>query len=148
MSNWRSRLVERDAGYVTPCLEWTGATTRGYGVVSVDGRLVYVHRLAWMQAFGDPGALHVLHKCDNPPCARLDHLFTGTNRDNIDDMIAKGRSSKNRGEKSHTAKLTEREVLAIRAANGSLRALGRQYGVSNVAIHNIRTRKTWRHVKP
>jgi hypothetical protein len=49
-------------------------------------------RLQWMRLKGKPGeGMDILHKCDNPPCINIDHLFEGTPKDNIHDMIAKGR---------------------------------------------------------
>jgi hypothetical protein len=76
------------------CWEWTGARDRdGYGVKKIDGRQWRVHRLAYMEATGeDPGELHVLHSCDNPPCYRPSHLRLGTNADNVADKVARGRS--------------------------------------------------------
>lgn len=74
------------------CWEWQGARTpKGYGLIRLDGGLVYAHRVSWLLAKGDPGELHVLHHCDNPCCVRPDHLFTGTRADNMQDMVRKGR---------------------------------------------------------
>ena len=51
------------------------------------------HRWAWMLVHGSiPDGLHVLHRCDNPPCFRPSHLFLGTDADNARDMASKGRS--------------------------------------------------------
>ena len=76
------------------CIEWTGAANQyGYGRRQWKGRVVYVHRLAYEQAHGPiPPGLFVLHRCDNPPCYNPDHLFLGTQRDNLQDMSRKGRS--------------------------------------------------------
>jgi hypothetical protein len=74
------------------CIEWTGPTRAGYGLAYVDGRRVSVHRLAWEQANGSiPDGMKVCHRCDNPSCYNVDHLFLGTQRDNILDAVAKGR---------------------------------------------------------
>lgn len=75
------------------CWPWTGSRTRtGYGKCSVDGRHVAAHRLAWQLTNGPiPDGLHVLHRCDNPPCCNPGHLFLGTHTDNVRDMLAKGR---------------------------------------------------------
>ncbi len=75
------------------CWEWTGAKTRGYGVINM-GRgkgLKGAHRLSYEINVGPVGALWVLHRCDNPPCVRPDHLFLGTTADNTQDMMSKGR---------------------------------------------------------
>jgi hypothetical protein len=89
----------------TPCIEWTGArVASGYGHRYIKGtgranaRYEYVHRAAWEEANGPiPDGVFVLHRCDNPACYRLDHLFLGTAADNSADMVAKGRHRGNHG---------------------------------------------------
>lgn len=75
------------------CLTWSGARSKGgYGQKRVEGRVLYVHRLAWEEAYGPiPDGLFVLHRCDNPPCYEPTHLFLGTNADNMADRDAKRR---------------------------------------------------------
>ena len=84
--------VDRDE---TGCWTWLGAKTAlKYGQIELDGRSIYAHRVSWELANGPiPSGLQVLHRCDNPPCVRPDHLFLGTQRDNITDMANKGRAS-------------------------------------------------------
>lgn len=81
------------------CWEWTGSLAgTGYGSISWHGRQMRAHRLAWQLTYGPipkgTGAhgTCVLHRCDNPPCVRPEHLFLGTNHENVLDCIAKGRS--------------------------------------------------------
>lgn len=78
------------------CWEFTGALARGgYGLVSFHGKLVHAHRLSWILTNGIiPNALIVCHKCDNRRCINPDHLFLGTNHDNTQDMMNKGRFRK------------------------------------------------------
>lgn len=70
-----------------------GARQRtGYGLIRHNGRLQGTHRVAYEGANGPiPTGFNVLHKCDNPPCIEVDHLFLGTQMDNVRDMWAKGR---------------------------------------------------------
>src|SRR6266850_5551698 len=77
------------------CWVWTGGKFRcGYGVVKRDGKLLKAHRLAWQMHFGRiPDGAFIMHHCDNPPCVRPQHLFPGTNADNVADKIAKGRQA-------------------------------------------------------
>jgi hypothetical protein len=79
----------------TPCIEWTGARFRnGYGAKKVKGKMRRVHRLEWELKRGPiPEGICVLHRCDNPSCYNIDHLFLGTVQDNVDDMVAKGRQN-------------------------------------------------------
>ena len=85
------------------CYLWTGRTGEfGHGRMLVDGKGEPAHRISWVLAGGSvPKGLSVLHKCDNPVCVRPDHLFLGTQKTNVRDMIAKGRghspSDLNRG---------------------------------------------------
>ncbi len=78
------------------CLLWLGAPVRdGYGQLSVNGRLIRAHRLAWEVAHGPVHPnLCVLHSCDTPACINPAHLFVGTRLDNARDRKAKGRNHK------------------------------------------------------
>src|SRR6185436_9566237 len=101
-------------------------------------RRVYVHRLAahLFLGFDLDSPLFVLHYCDTPRCFRPEHLFTGTAQDNIRDCIAKGRfirEGRAKGERVNTARLTEADVRAIRAAAARgemIRSIARRYPVS------------------
>lgn len=74
------------------CWLWRGSTHGiGYGEISVNGRLLPVHRLSWMLEHGDPGSAWVLHHCDTPACVRPSHLFLGDNDANMKDASKKGR---------------------------------------------------------
>lgn len=76
------------------CWPWMACRNRhGYGKVGVGGISVTAHRAVWELANGPiPAGLHVLHRCDNPPCVNPAHLFLGTNADNVEDKVRKGRS--------------------------------------------------------
>ena len=64
----------------------------GYGRIKVRGRRVLVHRLAYELTYGEvPEGMKVLHRCDNPPCWRPDHLYAGTSADNMRDRSVRGR---------------------------------------------------------
>lgn len=152
--HFRQRLVPEGE-----CLVWTGRTyRRGYGRVRIDGHERAVHRVAWMMVHGAiPEGLLVCHRCDNPPCCRVDHLFLGTMLDNARDSKAKGRTltgKRNKGgappgSRCGAAKLTEADIPKIRvlAIEGvSQREIGRRFGVTQKTIWPIIHRKTWKHV--
>lgn len=109
----RVKVTEND------CWEWQGwKLPKGYGGINYLGKKIYTHRLAWILKHGPiPYKLHVLHRCDNPPCINPNHLFLGTNRDNILDCISKGRkvSADVTGENNPRAILTAQDVLRIRS---------------------------------
>jgi hypothetical protein len=86
------------------CLVWTGSCTKqGYGHVGVDGKIRHVHRAAWVARHGPipPETPCVLHHCDNPPCWRDEHLWLGTNADNVADKMAKGRYRNGFADRTH-----------------------------------------------
>ena len=75
------------------CWNWKAhKTPRGYGGICVNGKKQRAHRVAWTLERGEiPDGIFVLHECDNPSCVRPSHLFLGTQKDNMRDMIKKGR---------------------------------------------------------
>lgn len=76
------------------CWEWTGSRNNKspYGAVRWNGPIRFTHVVSWELHFGPiPEGLKVLHKCDNPPCTRPDHLFLGTQQENVLDAVRKGR---------------------------------------------------------
>ena len=85
------------------CIEWTGYREKGgYGRLFRKGRVWQAHRWEWTEKHGPiPEGMCVLHRCDNPPCVNVAHLFLGTQVDNIHDMIAKGRRRTGQSERTH-----------------------------------------------
>jgi hypothetical protein len=155
----KRNVVARESG----CLEWVKfRNPDGYGVTGIGSRtdksrrVVRVHRLMWELHNGPiPSGMLVCHKCDNPACCNPDHLFLGTNADNVADRDAKGRGNGGlrkgdctwaRGEKNPKAKLTQRQVDDIRTSEPSRTtcSLAAQYGVSTSAILRIRNGVGWR----
>lgn len=115
------------------CWPWTGYVEKetGYGKFTWELRPNSAHRFAWVAANGPiPEGMHVLHKCDNRICQNPNHLFLGTNLDNIRDMILKGRQSK---PPSHP-KQTPEQVLEIRrlryAFKLKLREIAERFGIT------------------
>jgi hypothetical protein len=139
----RSRLVPADG----ECVEWTGGrNAKGYGVLSRGRRgekQELTHRVAWEFTYGPvPDGLCVLHRCDNPACCNVDHLFLGTQADNMADMAAKGRAA--RGERNGATKLTWPVVREIRASNEPHRVIASRLGISERNVRKVRAMEIWR----
>ncbi len=119
------------------CWLWMGKTSpSGYGRFSIKHRQVRAHRAAFASANGYFPDL-VMHKCDTPRCCNPAHLKAGTNKENTQDMIAKGRRADLRAEKGGRAKLTNECVRRIREAclfGASQKDLAALYGVSRATI--------------
>lgn len=142
------------------CWVWTARVNfKGYGQIpvprgltSIAGANQFAHRISWFLAYGPvPDGLCVLHRCDNPPCVRPDHLWLGTRADNNEDMRRKGRTHRPAwiGTDVPTAKLTEQQVVEVRAlhASGMKQAgIANRYGVTPGTINAVVRRRTWRHV--
>ena len=135
---------------ITGCWLWLGCpgSNNGYGHLYIRGRgTIAAHRAAWEAYNGPiPNGLLVLHHCDVPLCVNPNHLFLGTQLDNIADRDRKGRTVIPRGEHSGQAKVTTVIVLAIRASNESLSKLSRKYNISKTQVADIRNHKSWKHV--
>jgi hypothetical protein len=132
------------------CWPWPGGKlTSGYGLIRSHGRAHLAHRVSW-ELHNDqriPDGMVILHSCDTPQCVNPNHLSVGFKADNSADMISKGRQA--RGRRVATAVLTETQVAEIRTRNASgasTRTLASEYGVSQTAITNVTSGKTWKMV--
>jgi hypothetical protein len=137
------------------CWSWDGFKSSGYGqYTSMRDRyqtVLRAHRFSFELHHGPiPKGLDVMHACDNRECANPRHLSVGTRKENLRDMVAKGRHGGPRnwkGEAVNTAKLTAQDALAIRQrGNESRRALAREFGVNRRTILHIINGDTWKHV--
>ncbi len=154
------------------CWVWNSSKNKiGYGTFSLKCKSVKAHRVAWTISYGQTPkgdgyhGMCVLHKCDNRACCRPDHLFLGTQQDNVKDMVCKGRNKTipwmqhprklfpertARGEKTASAKLTSAQVVEIRKLASerkmSRKKIGEIFGVGENAVSKIFHRQTWAHV--
>ena len=121
----------------------------GYPYFIREGKRQFVSRYIFDKYRGEiPKGLLVLHLCDNPGCVNPAHLYIGTNQDNTNDMIARGRAGDARGEKNGNAKLKEQQVKEIRSNKKDSQAvLGRKYGVHRNTIFDIKHNRTWNYVE-
>lgn len=141
------------------CWEWMAYKNKeGYGKFKVGGKkgtAVGAHRIAFeltngliKQEEGKPRIL-VCHKCDNPPCCNPNHLFLGTDQDNVNDREKKGRNKipMLKGADHGNAKLTEDQVRTIFHSNLKGKQLSKIFKVSQGLISSIRHRSCWKHLE-
>jgi hypothetical protein len=130
------------------CWVWMGTTTmRGYGQIESFKRKHYAHRASYEAFIGPiPEGMNVCHACDNVYCVNPAHLFLGTQKQNLEDMARKGRSTF--GEKNPMAKLSAKDVEDIKyliTTEVSNKSLALKYGVSTKTINLIKQGKRWNH---
>lgn len=133
----------------TGCWEWTGKkATNDYGLFVVRGQSFLAHRVAYFIANGGlEDAMCVCHKCDNRLCVKPDHLFLGTQKDNMVDMVSKGRDNPAKGLKAARAKLGWQTVLTIRGLHKqgkTQKELAETFNVTPKQISVIVNEKQWK----
>lgn len=141
------RYVEK----TSKCWVWVGPSFKGYGRICINSKKVRAHRVSWQLHFGEiPPGILVCHSCDNRACVNPDHLFLGSGKANIADMVSKNRQAK--GGRIHATKLTPEQVLEIRqrhvhgSKENSKAALAREFNVRDHTISCLLSRKTWKHI--
>lgn len=139
------------------CLNYEGFTNRwGYGLQYYEGRTRLAHRVAYVNFHDVPlrsidGEL-VRHTCDNPTCINPEHLLLGTQQDNMDDKMRRGRHKACKGTANGRARLEPSDVKYIREhyKRGSQEfgtvALGRKFGLHDCTIGRILRKELWSHV--
>lgn len=136
-------LLERNATWTiseSNCWEWQKPLSNdGYGQITYRNRATGVHRVAYEAWVGPiPKGMFVCHSCDNRRCLNPEHLWLGSNAENMADMVAKGRGPKTR------AKLNPEKVAQIRASSETNKALAEYYGVDPSIISRVRSGSRWK----
>lgn len=140
------------ANSVLACWEWTGGkTSDGYGAIRFREHGTKVHRALFIYLYGElPPETCVLHRCDNRSCCNPFHLFTGTQSDNINDAVLKGRQPRAAGEKQWQHILTADDVMKmrqIRKESGlKYSAIAEQFGVATITAAQAIIGHSWAHL--
>lgn len=138
------------------CIIWIGtACDFGYGRCNAAFApgINFAHRMSWFLAYGKFDlSKRVLHKCDVPGCVNPDHLWLGTQRENIDDMVQKNRQRSGGiyGELNGHAKLTEVNVIRMRELRYQLKIpyykLGPMFGVTTMTAYRACSGQSWSQI--
>lgn len=130
------------------CWIWNAAKHRqGYGNYFLNGKVMLAHRVSYFYHSGYMPKPHekVCHKCDNESCVNPDHLFLGTQANNVRDMMQKGRGRKRglSGEKNPRSKLTEQQARFIRSSDLPTSKIARMLGVGDSTVSMVRRGHNW-----
>lgn len=136
------------------CWPFLGSKNKdNYGQLTFRGRTHLAHRVSYtLFKWEIPKGMYVCHHCDNPICCNPYHLYIGTQKDNMRDMITRGRQNRHKplGETNHFAVLNSEKVIEIRELKArtymSDYKIAKMFGVSRATIQLIVTRKTWTHI--
>jgi hypothetical protein len=144
--NARRFWARVNVGASDQCWIWQGPVfAHGYGQYSNN----QAHRVAWCLANGRVPEFNILHRCDTPLCCNPEHLFEGTQLDNVRDMIVKGRNvplPSLPGESNPASKLMQADVNSIRqlrAEGWTIKRLAAQFRMGTTTIGNIIHRRIW-----
>ena|ERR1700733_8097685 len=138
------------------CWEWlAGKNERGYpkfAMVNAEAEIPHATKTHRMESGNRvsfriykgpiPAGMKIRHTCDNPGCLNPDHLIPGTQKQNMEDMVSRGRQA--RGERSGSSRLTNVQVAAIRLDTRILRLVAADYPCTLNSIAKIRRGETWR----
>lgn len=129
---------------------WMWGNKNLHNMFLLNGKNMGAHRASWILHKGEiPNGLFVCHHCDNPGCVNPEHLFLGTAKDNVHDMINKGRSIQVRGEKNGSCKLKEEDVFKMREIkkqNFSYQYIAKIFGMSLSATFSAIKGRSWKHI--
>lgn len=145
----------RKVEFTESCWLWTKCkSSKDYGVLSVNGKGRYAHRVSYELFKGEiPADMVVCHSCDTPSCVNPDHLFLGTMRDNAIDKLIKGRSNHVNADADIRSEITkmvwagytpEERVVRINAVADSL--IGKEFTPTH--LENLRAAHAQRRGKP
>lgn len=136
------------------CWEMKPYKGHRYPNLQVNNMSIRANRLSW-EIYNNkkiPSGYCCLHLCDNTTCINPKHLIIGTHKENMQDMIKKGRDKKDgpKGERCAQHKLKKEQVIEIKkmlkGKKVNMSEIARKYNVNNVTIFNIRHGHTWKNI--
>lgn len=149
MKTTYERFIEK-IKIVDECWEWISSSDGRYGFFKFENLNYRSHRMSWMLHFGEiPQGMLICHKCDNMICVNPDHLFLGTQKDNVRDCIKKSRMNRPTGEKNNLSRFKESDIHEIRnlyLEGISSHEIAEKYSTSPSEICDILRCKIWKHL--
>jgi Autographiviridae endonuclease len=129
------------------CWLWCSESKSNYPTITINNVARRANRVMYELHKGSiPKNYEVLHSCDIKCCVNPDHLSVGTHLQNMQEASQRKRFNSRRGSANNLARLTETQVLAIRADPRGSNTLAKIYDVDRTLIWQIRTRKVWTHI--
>lgn len=125
------------------CWEWIGAINgKGYGIFSIFNTIFLAHRVSYYIVHGpiSDGTL-ILHKCDNVKCVNPDHLYSGTQADNIHDRAERNPHNQG-GQVSQFSKCDAENMKSLHKSGYIIKDIAEDYNVCAMTVHKILTGKT------
>lgn len=125
------------------CWEWKGCKTSfGYGRIMIKGKSKLAHRIHWEEINGKIlNNLCVLHKCNNPSCIKIDHLFLGTYSDNLIDCFKKGRRPH-----GHKLRIEDVRTIRIMSKTKTQKEIAKLFNIHNSSVSSILSNRYWNNI--
>lgn len=129
------------------CWEWQKSKNAGYGRMMRNGESWPAHAYSYAAFLGQiPNGLQVNHKCHNRCCVNPEHLYAGTQKQNVLDMNLAGRRNQAIGERGGNSKITEDIAKQIYFHDGYARIAAKKFNVSISLVYAIKKKQIWRHI--
>lgn len=134
------------------CWIWQGHLHHGYGRFSIKCKSYIASRAAYILFKGKiPDKLYVCHSCDNPACVNPEHLWLGTDKDNAQDSVIKGRNYYKKGENHPKAILKNEQVIIIKNKlknKETITKISKEMNIAFETVKSIKKGKIWKHIQP
>jgi hypothetical protein len=138
-----SRILISENG----CWEWQKSKTNGYGRLIRDDKPWSAHAYSYSNFIGPiPSGKQINHKCHNRGCANPEHLYAGTQKENVRDMNEAGRRNQVRGSKDGNSKINEEIAKQIFSHDGIARVIAKKFNISISLVYAIKKKKIWLHI--
>lgn len=138
-----ARIKKMESG----CWEWQQSKYNGYGRLVRDGRSWPAHAYSYTAFVGPiPDGMQINHKCHNRVCVNPEHIYAGTQKQNVKDMNDAGRRNQARGSRDGNSKITEEIAKEIFNHEGIARLAAEKFGVSISLVYAIKKKQIWQHI--